>query len=221
MARWTRDADWFIMAAMIIKPTCAISGRFIGNRDNVTGFPAFVSDPHDPHHVYSDASVLRDEFEGWELRDDVAERVRAYWSAWYRQDPVVYTVIFEDDDYLLVENKVSAAARIVFHRHVFALDIPQAAWLDFCERLLGAFETSVESGSFVGCLYELVKRLLGLNVIEFNPYPNTVLIFKEQAEFIEIQWRNRIAGQDRIRLSRPAWAAFQAILAANKALFRK
>ncbi|MBN1886910.1 MAG: hypothetical protein JW850_02935 [Thermoflexales bacterium] len=204
---------------MIIKPTCAISGRFIGNRDDVAGFPAFVGDPRDPHHAYSDASALRDEFEAWELRDDIAKRVKAHWSAWYRQDPVVYTVIFEDDDYLLVENKVAAAARIVFHRHVFALDVPHACWLELCDKLAGAFEAGVDSGSFVGGGYELVKRLLGLNVIEFNPYPNTVLLFKEHAEFIEIQWRNRIAGQDRIRLSRPEWAAFQAVLVANKTLF--
>lgn len=209
------------MTAMMIKPTCAISGRFLGNRDDVTGFPAFVSDPHDPHHIYSDASALRDEFEGWDLRDEMAERVKAYWSAWYRQDPVVYTVVFEDDDCLLVENKVTAAARVVFHRHVFALDIPQTVWGEFCDQLVGAFEASAAGGSFVERCYEFVKRLLGLNVIEFNPFPNTVLVFREQAEFIEIQWRNRIAGQDRIRLSRPEWGAFQAVLAANKTLLQR
>ncbi len=178
------------------KTTCAISGKIVDVKEKIIGFPTFIGDPRDPAFVCSEACVLRDEFEKWDLKDHVIKKLREFWSLSYRMKTEVWTVIFEDSNYLFVKSEVEDKVRILFHQHVFTIDVPKAIWHEFCKRLLSDWD-----------------------VVSISPYSNRTLLFRKRAEKVEISSRYREGWRDCINLSWPEWSHFKSILAANEALF--
>ncbi len=184
------------MALVILgKTPCAISGKIITGEDNFLCFPPFPHEPHDPTAVCDDACVLRDEFEKWEFRSDTIKKMKEFWSLDYHSRET-FTVVFEDDDYLLVRSKAEHKAQFLFLQHMFLMDIPRTAWRTFCTMLLNDIE-----------------------VAEFSPYSNTTLCFRKETHKTEICFHSQTGWRDRIKLSQSEWSHFLSILAANEKLF--
>ncbi len=184
------------MPLMIMgKTPCAISGKIISKEDKFLCFPQFLCDPLDPAIVCQDACVLRDEFEKWEFRENVIRRVKSFWSLDYRLREA-FTVVFEDENYLLVKSKVEDKAEILFFQHIFVIDVPKAKWREFCKEVLSDSD-----------------------VVRISPYCNTTFIFTREAEGVQICVYTQQRNHDCVKVPYSEWSDFQAMLAANEDLF--
>ncbi|RLC69599.1 MAG: hypothetical protein DRI81_20255 [Chloroflexi bacterium] len=177
------------MAIVILgKTPCAISGRIVSKTDKVLCLPPFPATLNDPAAVCSDACILRDEFEKWEFRDNVVRLVKEFWVQQHNTSEA-FTVLHEDNEYLMAKGEVEAKTRILFLKHAFVIDIPQEIWQDFRGQLLGIEDA-----------------------VSICPYSTIALSFNKRVDKMEICIEFQGGGKDCIELSRPEWSRFQSVL---------
>ena len=125
---------------------CAISGKLIKHGDQVVSFPAYESHPGEPEYVCSENIALRNEFENWQYKNQVINKVRAAWVSWYRSS-TSYSVLWDDSAFLLVRSLLENKFRIFFLNHVFAVELVQEKWKEFKQKLtVGDGEILLGSG---------------------------------------------------------------------------
>lgn len=117
---------------------CGISQRIIQKGDRCFWLPTFPCDPQDPLSKYSGACVLRDEFEKWELREELVRKIRETREQALSDSKSLKAcpILFHDNTYLIIKARGSKKIEIIFWQHLFALDIPQGEWRNFYSQML-------------------------------------------------------------------------------------
>ena len=173
-------------------PTCAISGKEVQEGDNFFGLPAFPCGPQDPLANYCEACVLRDEFEKWELREVLVQKVKEFWGQWLSTSEFSSS-IFHDDIYLIVKNRADNSVRIHFIQHLFLIHVQRKDWKEFYGQMMGP-----------------------VNEISIGHY--TIYTIRKKEEKVEISETYKY-GQDRIEVTLEEWEHLQdALRIANKSL---
>lgn len=131
--------DWFKKARKMrsaIGSPCGISRRIIQKDDNFFWIPMFPCNSRDPLAKYRETCVLRDEFEKWELKEPLVQKVKEFWEQWYSTSGS-FSIVFHDDVYLIVKNKMRQDAIICFLRSLFFVSVPREEWKEFCDQMMG------------------------------------------------------------------------------------
>jgi hypothetical protein len=169
---------------------CAISGKEIRDGDYALLIPTFESHSDDPVNIFSESIVLRNEFEGWALRDEIIGRVREPCTEWYRGSRS-YKVLVDTEYFLLARSLVEEKLRLFFQQHIFGLEINAEAWPEFCRQV-----NSLEKG-------------------EFEVHPGTSLAWDKSSPAFILLVRNAKDGlDDAIKIPAQEWATLQETLSA-------
>lgn len=122
---------------------CAISRKSIQASDDVVSFPYFESYPGEPEFVCCENIALRSEFERWRLRDRVIEKVRDFWTRWYRESKF-FSILAENESFLIAKSTIENRVLLFFLNHVFSVEFTEDTWRKFSNQIL-----TVEKGNII------------------------------------------------------------------------
>lgn len=152
---------------------CAVSGKLIKHGDRVVAFPVYESHPGEPEYVCSENIALRDEFENWQYKDRVVSKVRMAWVSWYRSS-TSYSILWDDDSFLIVKSLLENKLRIFFLNHVFAVEVVKEKWEEFQHKL------TIGDGQIV------LRANASLSWMASPPYTNLLLVDNEWKDSVNI-----------------------------------
>jgi len=109
---------------------CAISKKELQEGDDVVHFPYYDAMPSEPEFICCEDIALRSEFEKWQLRDRVIQKVRDFWIREYR-DSVYFSILAENEIILISKSYVEDSIRLFFLKYVFDVWLTEDTWKRF------------------------------------------------------------------------------------------
>jgi len=116
---------------------CAISRKELQDSDDIISFSFFDSKPGEPEFFLCENIALRSEFEKWQLRDSVIQKVRDFWIQWSRmKKDIAISILAENENFLITKGIYDKGIALFFLNHVFHVWLPIDLWDRFVDLIL-------------------------------------------------------------------------------------